>query len=540
MSDTAVIAWRVEMDFGSGWEDVSDDVVSDVKAEWGIKAGGPTDRCAEPGVMTFDLDNSSENAGGVRGYYSPGAAVAKAGFVHGIPVRLVWNHDLFGDVVKWVGTIKSVRPKPGAKDPIATVECVDWMEEAARAKLAGLGVQTDIQSDALFTMLVATVEKAPPGGTRVGSGSDVYPYALDNTQDERSKVLSEIQKLTMSEYGVAVVEAGVAVFEGRRGRGGAGSIRHAFYEDEDIIDLAVNSHDRDNVINRVQVSIHPRRRDSAATTVLFNLGSAMQILRGTSITINCPYRDPNQQAQRVGGVDMVAPVASTDYTFNVAKDGTGGDLTSQLTVVTRANADADPGTFGGNSTEVTITNNGPADGYIPANGFKLRGRGLYDFEPVVADRKDATSEAANGESVLGYDMPYQSSPENAVDLAQFILALNKDPEPRAQSVTWLANWSEDLAEMSFGLGISQRVSVTAASVGLSAEPYFVNGFSVSCRRGGLVLITAYLAPVSTAQFWILDIPGRTELDETTVLGYGLFIAGWVLDTSMLGTDTFLN
>jgi hypothetical protein len=34
--------------------------------------------------------------------------------------------------------------------------------------------------------------------------------------------------------------------------------------------------------------------------------------------------------------------------------------------------------------------------------------------------------------------------------------------------------------------------------------------------------------------------GRSELDETTILGYGIFAAGWILDTSTLGTDTFLN
>jgi hypothetical protein len=49
-----------------------------------------------------------------------------------------------------------------------------------------------------------------------------------------------------------------------------------------------------------------------------------------------------------------------------------------------------------------------------------------------------------------------------------------------------------------------------------------------------------LAPVDRGQFWTLQVPGRTELDETTILGYGLFAPGWILQTSALTVDTFLN
>ena len=515
---------------GEGWVDVSSDVVSVVKATWGIHGSTPLDRIADPGTMGFDLDNSSNNAGGIRGYYSIGNQAARSGFAIGVEARLVLVHPFYGEKAVWVGTVESALPVPGASNPITTVSCADWMEEAARAKLAGLPVQTDIQSDALFSLLIAAVERQPPNGVLVGTGSDVYPFALDNTQDESSRVLGEIQKLSMSEFGLAYVSAGVAVFEGRKRRGGAGSIRFAMHEDEQIIGMTV-SHGRDDIVNRVQVSIHPRRRDAAATTVLFTLGSAIEIPRQTAVVLNCPYRDPNQQAQRVGGVDMVQPVATTDYLFNELADGSGVDRTSQLTVTA---------VYGGNSAEVTITNNGPQDGFIPGGELRFRGRGLYDFEPVLSDQSDADSLSAFGENVLGYDMPYQSSPANALDLAVFILSLNKDESTRVLTVTFLANWDDETAEQAFNAQISDRISVTSPSLGMVAEPFFINGVSLEVEPSGLVQVTWDLAPVSKAQFWILDEPGRTELDETTVLGYGLFATGWILDASTLGTDTFLN
>ncbi|KKM13124.1 hypothetical protein LCGC14_1719400 [marine sediment metagenome] len=272
--------------------------------------------------------------------------------------------------------------------------------------------------------------------------------------------------------------------------------------------------------------------DSAATTVLFNLGSAPEIIRSTSITLNCPYRDPNQPEQRCGGVEMVDPAPDDDYKFNSQEDGFGVDLTSQLSVVY---VDPPPG---GNTAEVLVTNNGPLDGYLTK--FQLQGKGLYDFEPVLSDIRDQDSIDEYGENAFGYDMPYQSSPANAHDMAQFILALHKDEETRARTVQFVANWSDDLVEQAFNLQVSDKVSVTMAEVGLDAAQFFVNGFRMTVKPSGLTVMTLDLTPVDTTQFWLLEVDGRTELDETTVLGYGLFVPGWILDSSELGTDTFLS
>ena len=522
---------RVEMDFGGGWVDVSEDVVSGVVAEWGVHGSTLKDRVADVGTMTFTVDNSVSNTGGVRGYYSPGHESARSGFVLGAPARLVLNHALFGDKVKWVGTVESVKPVPGVENPSSEVHCVDWMDESARAKLSGLAVQEDVQSDEVFELLMAAVARQPPGGFRAGSGSEVYGFALDTAQDESSRILSELQKLALSELGFVYVSAGTLVFEGRSRRSGAGTVRFAMHEDEEILEMTPTSYARDAVANRAQVSVHPRRVDADTETVLFNLGSAVEIARNTSVTIKCPYRDPNQQAQRVGGMDMVTPVATTDYSFNTQKNGSGADITAQLTV------DA---TFGGNAAVLVVTNGGPADGWIPANGLQLRGRGLYDFEPVFSDIADQDSVDDFGENVFTYDMPYQSSPAAAFDLAWFILGSMKNPRPGVESVSFLANWSDEVAEQAFQLEISDRVSITAPTLGLDGVQYFVNGMRFDVSISGVVVVTWDLARADVTQYWQLEVAGRTELDETTVLGYGLFVPRWILDTSELGVETFLN
>jgi hypothetical protein len=261
---------RVDLYLDGNWVDVSEDVVSNVRASWGIFSDDPRSRVAEPGTLAFDLDNSEQNSGGVRGYYSPNSPDVRTGFALGVGVRFYLIHDLYGTKLKWQGTVEAVRPGAGTKNQKVTVSCVDWMDEAARAKLSGLEVETDIQSDALFSLLVDQVASTPPQGTEVGSGSDVYPYALDNTQDESSRVSGEFTKLAASEFGLIYVTAGKAVFEGRRRRGGAGAARLSL---DDLTILSVDpTVSRDDVKNRIQVQVHPRRVDVSATSVLFSLG----------------------------------------------------------------------------------------------------------------------------------------------------------------------------------------------------------------------------------------------------------------------------
>ena len=60
------ISPRIDMDFGAGWVDVSEDVVSRVTAEWGVHGSSPKDRVADVGSMGFELDNSPSNSAGCR------------------------------------------------------------------------------------------------------------------------------------------------------------------------------------------------------------------------------------------------------------------------------------------------------------------------------------------------------------------------------------------------------------------------------------------------------------------------------------------
>jgi hypothetical protein len=68
----------------------------------------------------------------------------------------------------------------------------------------------------------------------------------------------------------------------------------------------------------------------------------------------------------------------------------------------------------------------------------------------------------------------------------------------------------------------------------------INGVALDISLAGAVSCTWYLSPADTSEFWLLEVLGRSELDSTAVLGYGLFAPGWILSSSELGSETFLN
>jgi hypothetical protein len=488
-----------------------------VTAERGIHGTSFTDRVASTGTMSFDLDNSSRQ-------YSPDSlADWLVGFDVGLDVRLRVVFDNLNQVI-WRGRIDEVTPTTGKIGRRVTVHAVDWMDEAAKAKLSVQAVVTDKRSDEIFVILAAAVNTQPTATTYT-QGADTYPYAFDSARDEDISVMSEFQRVCMSEIGFVYLKGdGTLVFEGRRKRG-TRSVAIATLADDRSTGLEL-SRARSAILNNIKVESHPRRKDTS-NQVLFTLEQAPAIPRMTSATFVCTYRDPSQKSTRVGGVSMVAPVVTTDYLFNELADGTGVVRTTQLTVTA---------TFGGNSASVVVTNNGPQDGFLTL--LQLRGLGLYDFETVLSTSRDTASVARYGEWAYSVSMPYQADAVVAAEAAAYIAANNKDPQTRISSAEMKAV-SSSTKKFLIKREISDRITVTETQSGVSAD-YFVNGISYEFTGHSLPRVTYTLAPADTTGYWTLQVAGLSELDRTTRLGYGIFVAKWVLDLSTVSVDTIVN
>lgn len=458
------------------WVDVTTDVrgARAMKFNYGMEGPDVNDRVAGGGVLQFTLENSSENSAATLGYYSPEHASRRLGFRIGNQVRVAFTH--YGTTYyKWHGYVTNLRVAPGrdlAREVV--VRAQDWMDYAARVTLSGLGIETDKRADQIMGVLWANSPRLPES-THINKGSDVYPYGLDQTEDEGVLILKEIHRLALSELGYSYVRgdtvgAGQLRFEARGFRSGS-PVRWALTDAElEVEGLELSDHGLDGMINRVLVELHPRKVDAAATTVLFSLNDK-PLVGGTPLTFNAPYRDPESgRYVRVGGTNMQTPVATTDYTMNTAADGSGTDLTANFSV---------SAVFGGNAAVVTVTKNSGADGYVTK--LQLRGKGVYAFESVIIDLDDSTSILKYGQMSQRLDMPYQSSVTLGTSIANMLLTNNKEPKTKVKRVRFTAQVSSVTMMHALARDIGDRIRISETVSGLASRDYFIQAVEFTVR-----------------------------------------------------------
>lgn len=515
------ISYTVELELAgenNGWTDVSRDLMEGVEASWGLPGSGVLDRVARTGTFKFRLDNSVYNSAGLIGYYSPNHANVRTGFKNGIRCRWTVTAGAFSRV-RHIGTIDEIAPVPGLYSGRMLVEItsLDYMDALARAKVTGLDVQVDQVSSDLFSLLIASMTRQP-NALSVQTGLDTYPIALDNVQDEKSSMLSVIQDLTVSELGYCFDSGGTLTWQNRAYRPSIITNVDTFL-DTTVAELQA-SRSRRQAINKIQVTSHPRGTDAAATSVLYELKSVMSLEGGETVTILGPYRDPANPEKRVGGTDMVDPVNPTDFAMNAAADGSGADLSASLDITPD---------FGGNGVRLTLTNTGTQTGYLggstAATRLQVRGRAIYDNAPTIGEHEDSASQVQNGVNSQQVDMPYQSDPRVAVEAAQYLVNLYKDPTTQVQKIGFFIPQSDETTfarimarSISDRIGIQETVSGLVTTLG-----HFINAVDVTIDVLFNAFVSWTLAPADNNRYWLLGIVGSSEEDASTRLGFGLVL-----------------
>lgn len=517
-------SFALEMEFsgaGSGWTAVTGDVRAQipVRFRYGINGSGLMDRVAAPGSMTFALNNATTNSGGLLGYYAPGHANCRSGFALGINVRLKLTYE-GTTYYKFHGRLSHIQPMPGqygARMTLCTV--FDWMDEASRAKLKRLAIQESKRADEILTTIKNAMVRGPVSST-FGVGRDTYVYALDKSPEEGAGVLTEFQRIALSEVGNIYVKGnttagGELVFESRTDRAGKNTNLATF--DNAMYDLAV-SRSRDDIISRLQVVTHPKSKD-ASNVVLFTLrdstvstATVITLAPGESKTIVAPYTNPSNRSERIGAVSTscVSPVATTDYLMNAAADGSSTNLTANLTVTP---------TFGASASFLTLANgHATSTGYITF--LQVRGPGIYDQQAVIAERTSSTSEAAFGEQTITYDMPYQSDPDVGFGASLYFLALLEAQMTTVGAVAIKANTNASLMAQALTREPGDRIGLAEAASGLTTTTgFFIQSCEGVLTKGGIVTMAWGLTPASAQQFWLLGNTGSSELGDTTYLAF---------------------
>lgn len=505
---------------GLGWTDITEDVLIDpgVSIRYGIAGTGPLDLVASTGTMKLVLNNSEDNSAGLMGYYSPRHRRCRPGFALGIRIRFTYlipgSSDGYG---KFIGRLRDIQPEPGQyRDRKTVCQVVDYMNELAISRY-NLATQLDKRPDEILELLLDEVPRQPDG-TDFDVADSTFPYALDNGPVERSTAITEVQRLCQSEFGRCYIRGGLNTwgelrFEKRTARLIPSPVATF---DGTMQELDAGS-GAGKVKNKAKVTVHPRRVDSAATTVLFAKPSQQNpaVLPTQTIRVSGRYVDPSNPNARIGGTDMVTPAATTDYTMNAAQNGSGSDLTANFSVTAA---------YGANQVDYTITNNGGTTGYVTK--LQARGRGLYDYDPLEAEESNEDSIESIGESAVTLDMPYQGLFTTAEAIAEFLVATWSSHEPPPNSSR---RGSPGVTEASIRVtprtvpGLTQLmalepgVAITVREeLSVVNDVYFIQGVQIRID-GDSVDFDFDLQRALIARFWQLGDAGFSELGDTTVL-----------------------
>ena len=182
-------------------------------------------------------------------------------------------------------------------------------------------------------------------------------------------------------------------------------------------------------------------------------------------------RDFLAESASYEAVDAIrVPTAGTDYTANAQADGSGADLTAELTVTLPSQAD-----FQGRGTVVRAAN-GSASNTAYVTLLKLRAGNAYrEAEATIYEASDADSRRKHGERSREVDCLFIDNYAAARESAEARLSRRKDPGPWL-SLTIPNGNGANLSQVVHRV-LSDRIRVVYGDMGIDRE-FFIEGMTL--------------------------------------------------------------
>lgn len=516
---------------GNGWTR-NTDWTRTVEGQRGIAGNAITDRVASTGTISVALKNSTNNSAGLEGLYAPGHANALAGFQLGIRLRVRVTPQAVVRTL-FLGKIDSIDVEAGKRRARVTeVVAVDWMDEAAKADLQNIVLAADETGFDAFQTVVAKVLVQPQAIAFDTLIQETYPIVFDLAREESVTAREELNRLAASGLGYIYLSGdGTLRYESRAVRATAtGDVDE--FADAELVNLDA-PRARNLAINKVRIGSRLRRQGDSATDVLWKSNRAFTIAPGQVIDpIMGPYVAPDDTRDvRIGGTDMVdPPVSGTDYTANAQEDGGGANLTANLLATA---------SIGANGVRWRLENTGAVDLWTggTAGTLQVRGRAIYYGEIAVTEFDDPTSQAIHGKNTVSLDMPYQQNLPLAAEAAAYFVNLYKDPLNQVDQAELVSrNTDGEFADRILRREISDRVKITEQVTGIAAS-FFINsvGFTLDAKEN--LFVRWGLVPADATAYWLMEVVGRSELDQTIILGFGQILGHTDLAHADIHDDT---
>ena len=495
------------------WISVTDDVRQNPKPRWnrGIMSNRPDDRVGNPGYFTFSLDNSSNNSAGLAGYYSPGHANCWGGWTTGLPVVLYFTFEN-RNYYKYFGRIipAGIIVDPGNLGPRKVdVTCGDFMYRSQNHELDHLEFA---QARNITYVVNAVNDNMPikPLKADIATGIEVFPTVFDMSY-LRTTAANEYLKSAMSEFAFTYVKGDTTggetlVVENRATRVTKAVTQLSLpnsectvialdedgnnIQDEDGVDVFLEASQAasfDNtqlegmtvsygkkMANRINAYVYPRKVVASAT--LYSLNKSFEIKAGETLTdIRVSYRDPDNLAVIVSGINMVTPVRTTHYTATAAEDGTGADMDANLTVTV---------VYGTEGATYTASNNHATDS-LWVQTMTAIGDGVYTYSSIQSTRNDKTSQVIHGVVPMSLDFKYLSDVRKAQLFSDYVLGKEAYPRTTINKFPIEANADSMRLTGFLQLEPGEKATFIEDQSGVNGD-YFIMGYDAEIIGGRYV------------------------------------------------------
>ncbi|UYN89884.1 MAG: hypothetical protein KIT08_01275 [Anaerolineales bacterium] len=488
---------------GYGFVDVTPDVLGEISWNKGKLDPRTDSRVAGIGDLKIELNNSAFNSAGLPGYYSPGHANCREGFLERRGIRLYIEYDGVR-LYKWQGFISLIKPVPGIHGPRRTyVECQSMMIVYHESPRQGLEeIQMDVRSDEMYEEITMSLDERPPSWAWSPNRQPIS-FVFAGATSKKSPASAEINKVALSAWDL-ILEVGNSQHGGRIiSKTYADLLRE--YTVDATLDNEMTALDagraREEQKDSAVVVIVPREVGETPE-VLWQLDKAEYIRPGETHPITMRYRDPNGGAS-IAGVDVeIDPQPGVDYYFDSIERSLAGSMNSFLQVeVVR----------GATQAEVFFTNTSTRGGYL--NNYWLWGKAVRSFSEIELIE---FVENAKRDAELRVTLAYQPLAVFGTALAQVLRDEMASNAPMVRTVAFNANRSETHMEYAM-LEPSAVAEISESQTGVGNWLGMIVGESGRIYGGGLLDITWTMLMLPPQDTLLIGVTGRCEIDGSHVM-----------------------
>lgn len=464
-----------------------------------------TARVAAPGGLVAILDNGSgrfspENeAGPLFGLLRPGC-----------PIWLLATNEYTTWVV-WAGWVTDVRPAPGEWGRgLVEVRAEDGIGRLGRVGVSVAQAESKAADEAVDEVVRAVY--TPGWFVKADNGDVLSRWGVLWQPEEVSaiEVLAEVCRATYGlfytrpghyGYGAYLEEARYSTREKDQGYWTSAST-HLDLAVVPVLAMEVGMR-LDRVITRAEVMAYPRETVSASQ-VLWTARNVLRIAPGQTRTVYALFRDEN--GERCGAVDVVSPVATTDYRVFEFADGTGVEYTSSPRFSLGVEIEG---------TRARLTLGNTAAGPLYVTFLQVRGRAVRTYDGVSVVEQSGAAEAEYGQRRVRVASRMLSDEAHALAYAQWLIARFGSARLEVERVK--LGGSLIGGRDPFDVKLLEWVGISDSESGLSEAPHRVRRIEVEVTERGATL-EWLLERMGSLRYFRLN-PGGGESGKLGVYTY---------------------